>query len=94
MRTANSSLYGGGGVCLWGVSMTETPMDKDPQKEHGINDRDPSEGTWDQAARQEVTSYRDPMWTDRQTPVKILLCPKLRLQAVIIVISGLPSHKR
>ena len=25
----------------------------------------PLEGTWDQAARQEVTSYRDPLWTDR-----------------------------
>ena len=93
MRTANSSLYGGGGLPLGGV-YDRDPMDKDPQKEHGINDRDPPEGTWDRAARQEVTSYRDPMWTDRQTPVKILPCPKLRLQAVIIVISGLPSHKR
>ena len=29
-------------------------------KEHGTRDRDPLEGTWDQVARQEVTSYRDP----------------------------------
>ena len=36
------------------------PLDRDPQKEHGTRDRDSLEGTWDQAARQEVTSYRDP----------------------------------
>ena len=39
---------------------------------------DPLEGTWDEAARHEVTSYRDPppLWT---TPVT-LPCPKLRLR--------------
>ena len=39
------------------------------------------EGTWDQAARKEVIAYRDPA-VDRQMPVKILPCPKLRLRAV------------
>ena len=32
-----------------------------PWKEHGTRDRDPPEGTWDQAVRHEVTSYRDPL---------------------------------
>ena len=41
-----------------------------PQKEHGTRDRDPLEGAWDQAARQEVTSYRGP--PRRKTPVKTL----------------------
>ena len=45
-----SALY-----CTWGVSLTETPIWTETPL-----DRDPSEGTWDQAARQEVTSYRDP----------------------------------
>ena len=36
--------------------------DRDPLwKEYGTRDRDPPERTWDQAARQEVTSYRDPL---------------------------------
>ena len=30
-----------------------------PWKEHGARDRDPLEGTWDQAAKQEVISYRE-----------------------------------
>ena len=38
---------------------TETHLDREPQKEHWTRDRDPPEGTWDQTARQEVTSYRD-----------------------------------
>ena len=59
---------------------TETPgqrpsLDRDPHcgqrlpwKEHGTRDRDPlSEGTWDQAAGQEVTSYKDPSPMDRLT---------------------------
>ena len=55
--------------------LTETPMDRDPpplltettpQKEHGTRDRDPLEGTWDQEARQEVTSYRDPPPTSNE----------------------------
>ena len=48
------------------TNWTETPLGRDPldrdppKKEHGTRDRDPQERTWDQAARQEVTSYRDP----------------------------------
>ena len=39
----------------------QTPLDRDPWKKHGTRDRDPpKERTWDQAARQEVTSYREP----------------------------------
>ena len=55
-------------------SLTETPWD-----------RDSSEGTWDQAAKQELTSYKDPRrgQNDRHTLLKILPCPKLRLRAVI-----------
>ena len=42
--------------------------DRDPPwKEHGTRDRDPLEGTWAQAAREEVTSYRDPLPVDRIT---------------------------
>ena len=49
MRTARSLPYRRVFVQEKGVS-----LDKDPL------DRGPLEGTWDQAARQEVTSYRDP----------------------------------
>ena len=51
-------------------------------------DRDPPEGTWDQAARQEVSSYRD-SWeqNDQYTILKILPCATLRLRAVISVLS-------
>ena len=43
----------------------------------------PGTGQWDQAARQEVTPYRDlPLWTEWQTGIKILPWPKLRLQVV------------
>ena len=35
---------------------TETPSGQKPWKEHGSRDRDPPEGPWAQAARQEVTS--------------------------------------
>ena len=39
-----------------GVSLTEIPLDRDPPerdppKEYGTRDRDPLEGTWDQAAK-------------------------------------------
>ena len=37
-------------------------------------DREPLKGTWDQAARQEVTSYKDPPM-DRHTPVKEITLP-------------------
>ena len=67
MRTARSLPYGGGGfypgVSLTGTPWTETPwtdpLSRDPQKEHVTRDRDLLEETWDQADRQEVTSYRD-----------------------------------
>ena len=43
------------------------------------------EGIWDQAARQKLTSYRDPPPVNRMT-VKILPCPKLRLQEVNLLL--------
>ena len=58
----------------------QRPWTKNPWKEHGARNRDWLEGTWDQAARQEVTSYRDPLWTEWQTRVKTLPCCKLRLR--------------
>ena len=36
-----------------------TPRQRPPGRKMGL-ETDPSEGTWDQAAGQEVTSYRDP----------------------------------
>ena len=39
---------------------TETTWTETLWKEHGTRHRDPLEGTWDHAARQEMTSYRDP----------------------------------
>ena len=43
-------------------------------KEHGTRDRDAPEGTWDQTARQEVTSYRDPLpLVDRLTDTRLAL---------------------
>ena len=68
---------------------TETPPNRDPlprqkppRRNIGTlgNEQRLLEGIWDQGARQEVTSYRDPM--DRQTPVKILPCPKLHLREI------------
>ena len=56
MRTARSLSYGGilpAWVSVWGGDLCQ---------EHP-----PPEGTWDQAARQEVTLYRDPLplpWTE------------------------------
>ena len=53
----------------------------------------PSEGTWDQAARQEVTSYSPPS-VDRQTHLKTLPSPKLRFLAVINFHFVLPQYKK
>ena len=39
---------------------TETPFTEITLPRDPSPDRDPQERTWDQAARQEVTSYRDP----------------------------------
>ena len=70
-----------------GVSLTETPLDRDPlppiQGTWDQAQRAPfPEGTWDQVTRHEVTSYRDPPRTERHMLLKILPCPKLRLRAV------------
>ena len=67
MRAARSLPYRG--VSVWGVSVRETPLDKDQR--HGTRDRDPLEGTWDQVARQEVHIIQRPpipvnRTTDRQ----------------------------
>ena len=67
---------------------TETPQTETPWKEHGTRDRGPLEGTWDQAAIHEVTSYRDPPM-NRQTGVKTVPCPKLRLPAVTTHVFGI-----
>ena len=48
------------GLSVWGVSVRDLPRQRPHQKEQGTRDRDPLEGTWDQASRQEVTSYGDP----------------------------------
>ena len=51
------------------IPWTQTETPRPWWKEHGMRDRDPLGGTWDQAPRQEVTSYRDPpvnRITDRQ----------------------------
>ena len=81
MRPARSLPYGGGGLCLEGICPAEGSLCRgvsqgDPRKEHETRDRDtpqketPLEGTWDQAVRQEVTSYRDrPM--DRMTDTRL-----------------------
>ena len=76
---------------------TETSLDRDPlpkgtwdqtgqRPRRNMGPETETGGTWDQSARQEVTSYRDPPRVDRQTPVKTLPCPKLRLRAVISTI--------
>ena len=47
-------------LILGGGLPVETPQTETPWKEPGTRDRDPPpEGTWDQAARQKVTSYTD-----------------------------------
>ena len=51
------------------------PGTETPWKEHGARDRGPLEGTWDQAARQEVTSYRDPPCGQTNT-YKIITLPQ------------------
>ena len=41
------------------------PVGRPPGRNMGPGIESPLEGTWNQAARQEVTSYRDPPWTDK-----------------------------
>ena len=56
MRTTHFS-NSGEGSSYRDPHWTETPLDRDPhwtetpQKEHGTRNRDPLEGTWDQAAK-------------------------------------------
>ena len=78
MRTARFS--DSGGSPYKDPSLEIDPLGRDPPARL---DRDSPEGIWDQAARQEVTSYRDPPWTDKHLSKK-LPCPKLRLQVVKI----------
>ena len=40
------------------------PLERDPLTE--TPGQRPLEGIWDQVADQQVTSYRDPLWTDRR----------------------------
>ena len=42
------------------LSNIQHPLDRDPPRMNMDQGQRPLEGTWDQAARQEVTSYRDP----------------------------------
>ena len=77
MHTASSLPYGaslsGGPPCTdtpgqrppW----ADTPRQRPPWQEHGTRDSRPAwEGIWDQAVRQEVTLYRDPLPSmDRMT---------------------------
>ena len=73
-------------LILWGglpteteTSWTETPL----------------EGTWNQAARQWVTSYRDPphLWTEWQTSVETLPYPKPRQNNVVVFDVRMLEHK-
>ena len=67
MRTALSSPYWGEGVS---VRETLDRWNMGPETEI------PLEGTWDQLARQEVTSYRDPLLpVDRHLFIKHYLPP-------------------
>ena len=62
------------------------PWQRPLWKEHGTKGQRPIlplEGTWDQAARQEVTLYTPCEQNDWQMPVKTLHCPKFRLRALI-----------
>ena len=60
----------------WNIGLeTETS-----QKEHWTRHRDSPEGTWDQAARQDVTSFRDPR--RQANTCEYVTLPELCLQAV------------
>ena len=50
MRTARFS------DAVFHNKLNRPPWTEIPQKEHGTRDKDPLEGTWDQAASQEVIS--------------------------------------
>ena len=68
------ALHHTGGLCPGGLpdsppGQTPPPTNQDrvPPKEHGTRDRDPLEGTWDQAARQEDIIQRPPLNTQNET---------------------------
>ena len=74
MRTACFSVSSGREIYLTPLL---TPPEEDPLEADTSGGRclwwqNPLEGTWDQEARQEVTSYPP---GDRQTPVKYYLVP-------------------
>ena len=63
------ALYCIGGLCP-GRPPRQRPPGRNMEPETETLYRNPPEGTWDQAARQEVTSYRDPFtppppWSDK-----------------------------
>ena len=63
----------------------DLPLDRDHrQKAHGTRDRDPPRRNMG-SVRQEVTPYT---LVDRQTPVKTLPCPRLRLRSVTKTFRG------
>ena len=74
MRITRSSSYGEGGGSVRGVSLTETPLDRllpwreTPPRNMGPETETPPKGTWDHAARQEMTSYTDLVIRYKQGP--------------------------
>ena len=67
MHTARFSDSGGGGVSLQRTPGQRPSLDRDPPgRNMGPGTETSLEGAMDQAARQEVTSYRDPipLWTE------------------------------
>ena len=63
MRTAPSSPYRKS-LSVGETPWIETPLDRDPPGQRPPWTETPIRRTWDQAARQEVTSCRDPPWTE------------------------------
>ena len=73
------------GVCPGGLSIGGRSLFRGSLSGRPPVDRDPPEGTWDQAARQKVTSYREPfpLWTEWLTDrCKNITFPQLSLRAV------------
>ena len=75
MRTARSLPYG---VSVWGSLPNRTPDGDLLEGTWDQRQRHPPKGTWYQAARQEVVSYRDP------PPPREHYLPKLHFQAVTL----------
>ena len=70
---------------LWD-SLERNPLERDPPGQRPPQTE--TRQTWYQAARQEVTSYRDPLWTEWHTLLKILPSPKLCLRTVKMIHGG------